>query len=229
MITPTSTPVLDRFGLTEGSNRQLRLVAATVVSVNEDVAVCAISEADGAPTTATMARTDFYPRRTFAPGDTYVAIQVGEGGPLTVRRPEIIAMLLDGLSPEVRDGRVRVMRTARSVGVRSKVAVAVTDPDDTVNPVFACLGKKANRVAEIRKMLCGERLDVIAWHPDREQFIRNALATADVLSVECEEGSAAVTVRVPRHQLAAARGTNDYNTRLVGQLCGAYLTIEAGD
>jgi N utilization substance protein A len=139
---------------------------------------------------------------------------------LSAAAPELIAMLLDGLSPEVRDGRVRVMAVARQVGVRSKVAVAATVAG--VDPVGACLGRAANRVKALTAMLLGERVDIVAYHPDPVRFLANALA---VVPESVETTAEGFQVRVPRHQLTAAKGGGNLNVVLASRLLGTRIEV----
>lgn len=195
-----------------------RLVTATVREASSDVAVCELP--DG--TSARLPVTAFYPNRSWSVGGTYhLAVSDGAGSPvLSAAAPELISMLLDGLSPEVRDGRVRVMAVARQVGVRSKVAVAATVPG--VDPVGACLGRAANRIKALSAMLLGERVDVVAYHPDPVRFLANALAVVPESVETTDEG---FQVHVPRHQLTAAKGGGNLNVVLASRLLGTRIEV----
>ena len=195
-----------------------RLVTVTVREASPDVAVCDLP--DG--TAARLPVTAFYPNRSWVVGGRYhLALAEGDGSPLlSATAPELIALLLDGLSPEVRDGRVRVMGVARQVGVRSKVAVAATIAG--VDPVGACLGRAANRIKALSTMLLGERVDVVAYHPDAPRFLANALAVVPESVETVEDG---FLVRVPRHQLTAAKGGGNLNVVLASRLLGARVEV----
>ena len=113
------------------------------------------------------------------------------------------------------------MNVVRHVGVRSKIAVAATIAD--VDPVGACLGRAANRIKTLTTMLLGERVDVVSYHPDPERFLLNALAVSP-LSVAVDDDGV-VTVVVPKHQLAAARGGGNLNVVLASRLCGRRVQV----
>lgn len=217
MTTPAST--IDLLDLQGPSFT--RVVTATVTEASPDVAVCTLH--DGS--TARLPVTAFYPNRSWEIGARYHLAATPDPTPqLSAVVDELPVMLLDGLVPEIRDGRVRVMAVVRHVGVRSKIAVAATTSD--VDPVGACLGRAANRIKTLSAMLLGERIDVVSYHPDPERFLLNALAVAP-LSVAVDDDGV-VTVVVPKHQLAAARGGGNLNVVLASRLCGRRVQVHGG-
>lgn len=188
-----------------------RLVTATVREATPDIALCELG--DG--TTAKIAVTEFYPNRAWQIGGRYHLALVENSGSkrLSATNDELVSMLLEGLSPEIREGKVRVMAVARQIGVRSKIAVAATEPG--VDPVGAALGRAANRIKTLTRMLCGERVDVVAYHPEKARFLANALAVVPESIQETAEG---FVVKVPKHQIAAARGGGNLNVVLSARL-----------
>jgi N utilization substance protein A len=197
-----------------------RLVTVTVVEASADIAVCQLPD----NRIARLPVTAFYPNRTWEVGGRYILALSEHDTSLHLSATDdaLVAMLFDGVSPEVREGRVRVMGVARHVGVRSKVAVAATEPG--VDPVGACLGRAANRVRSVSAFLLGERVDVVAYHPDPQRFLVNALAVSP-LSVSFEGDEAGYVVVVPSHQLAAARGGGNLNVVLASRLCGQRIEL----
>ena len=198
-----------------------RVVTAHVKEATPDVAVLTFGDES-----ARLPVTEFYPNRSWALGGIYhLAATDASAGPVQVsaNADELVHLLLEGVSPEVRDGRVRVMAVSRQIGIRSKVAVAATE--EGVDPVGACLGRGANRVKTISAMLLGERLDVVAYHSDTDRFLQNALAVAADRIERLEDGS--VNVFVPRHQLAAARGGGNLNVVLASRLVGRRIQVVA--
>jgi N utilization substance protein A len=219
-ITGFSEATLDELIPSLAGPTELKVVTATVTSATPDVATLRTA----AGVEAYLPVTEFYPNRRWAVGERYQLLQV-HGGPrpqLSAVRPELITALLEGLSPEVRDGSVRVMAVARAAGVRAKVAVAATQ--EGVDAVAACVGRGANRVKALASLLAGERVDVIAWHADRETYLRNALAPAAVERVRFEGTKAIATA--PAHMMSAAVGGSGLNSMLAGQLTGYTVVID---
>ena len=126
--------------------------------------------------------------------------------------------------PEIFDGTVEVKAISREAGSRSKLAVWSRDPN--VDAVGACIGPKGSRVAKIVEELGGEKIDVIKFSEQPEDFIAAALSPAEVLSVTvAEDGSHACRVVVPDSQLSLAIGNKGQNARLAARLTGWKIDI----
>lgn len=135
--------------------------------------------------------------------------------------PGLVAKQLEAYVPELRDGSIQVMAVAREAGVRTKLAVASTR--EGVDPVAAVLGRASNRIKTLARRLHGERIDVVAWHPDVKVFTRNALGPVGVTDVkETDEG---LLVVVPSHLTRAAIGGGAMNVRLTAALVSRRITI----
>ena len=118
--------------------------------------------------------------------------------------------------PEIFDGIVQIKGIAREAGYRSKVAVYSTNKD--VDPVGACVGPRGNRVQTISNELNGEKIDIIKWSEQPEEFIANALSPAKVISVELNTEEKVATVTVPDNQLSLAIGKEGQNARLAAKI-----------
>jgi transcription termination/antitermination protein NusA len=217
--------ILDDLGIQHGTPSQdgVRVVTATAVSVSVDVATFEIREIDGSVREAICSKTEFYPDRQWQVGETYTMLEVSGGNRpmLTVVSNDLLVHLLASVCPEIRTGGVRIMGLVRLPGVRSKIAVASTQ--ENLDAVAAVVGKRANRIAAVSQMLCGERLDILAWHPERERYLRNALAPSQIQRVEFSQHAA--VAYAPRHQMAAAVGKGGLNSSLAGRLVGVKVEI----
>ena len=92
------------------------------------------------------------------------------------------------------------MAIAREAGSRSKVAVWSKNPD--VDPVGSCIGPKQMRINTILSELNGERIDLIKYSPEPEEFIVAALSPATVRIVEINKNDRTCRVAVPADQLS---------------------------
>lgn len=221
-MTVAAPTILSELGLdNRESEYEPRAVRATITAASPDVALLKVIGPD--PYEAVMPVTEFYPNHEWHTGETYILEQLGPPPRplLSAIRPELIPLLLDGYAPEVRSGLVRIMGVARAAGVRTKLAVAATEVG--VDPVAACIGRNANRVRAVGQLLCGERIDVIAWNPDLVTYLRNALAPAAVTDIVVK-GDRAVAV-APVHQMSAAVGGGGLNASLAGQLVGLKVVV----
>jgi N utilization substance protein A len=206
--------------------QELTAHTATVIETTRDVALLRTSGIGIPAHDVIMPVTEFYVDRTWSVGDVYRVVEFADGPtPLaSCVRPELAAALLRGISPEIRTGGVRVMGVARVPGKRCKIAVVPTD--DEYDATAACIGRDANRHATLVRLL-GERVDIVSWHPERDVFLRNALAPAAVTQVTFDGDTA--TAWAPAHQMSAAVGQGGLNSVLAGRLVGASVTIEPAD
>ncbi|MFW5782703.1 MAG: transcription termination factor NusA [Candidatus Muiribacteriaceae bacterium] len=140
--------------------------------------------------------------------------------------PEFLKRLFEQEIPEISDGIIRILSVSREPGSRSKIAV-ISD-NDKVDPVGACVGVKGVRIQQIVNELRGEKIDVIRYNDDIRQFITNALAPSEVVSIEVkrdDSDSVETEVVVPDHHLSLAIGKEGQNVRLAARLVGAKIDI----
>ncbi|MGH2694921.1 MAG: transcription termination/antitermination protein NusA, partial [Actinomycetota bacterium] len=122
-------------------------------------------------------------------------------------------------------GVVEIKAVAREPGHRSKIAVVSNDKN--VDPVGACVGAKGSRVRMVMNELRGEKIDIIKWTDDLQEFVANALSPAKVREVRIlDEGQTALVV-VPDHQLSLAIGKEGQNARLAARLTGLRVDIKS--
>ena len=152
-----------------------------------------------------------------------------QGAQVIVSRthPELVKRLFEQEVVEIKDGTVVIKSIAREAGSRTKIAVASNDPN--VDPVGACVGEKGKRINNIVEELNGEKIDVVHWHEDPKEFIKEALSPAKVLDVELEENEAERNARVivPSNILTLAIGKGGQNVRLAAKLTGWKIDIKS--
>lgn len=181
------------------------------------------------------------PRANQIPGERYKAgdkirvyVQEVKKSP---RGPEIIVSrshrnmlrrLLEFEVPEIYSGQIEIKNIAREAGGRSKVAVQALQ--DGIDPVGACVGMRGSRIQNIVKELHDEKIDVIEWNPNQEEFIAKALSPARVKGVYLEDdpdlGRTAIVI-VPDETLSLAIGREGQNARLAAKLTGWRIDIKS--
>lgn len=157
-----------------------------------------------------------------------------EGIRETMRGNEVIVSrahkgLVEGLFkrevPEVASGAVELRVVAREAGGRTKVAVFSNQSG--VDPVGSCVGQKGVRVQAVISELGGsEKVDIIQWSEDIQQFISAALAPAKELEVKLNEKKKSAEVYVPEDQLSLAIGRDGQNVRLAAKVTGWKIDIK---
>ncbi|MCE5245803.1 MAG: transcription termination factor NusA [Candidatus Polarisedimenticolia bacterium] len=167
------------------------------------------------------------------PGDRVRAVIVdveksGKGPQVILSRsdPRLVMKLFEMEVPEIYDGTVRIVSTARDAGERTKIAVQSRDRD--VDPVGACVGMKGSRVQSVIRELRGEKIDIVQYHEDGLAFVREALKPAAVNRVALkDEERREVEVIVADDQLSLAIGKKGQNVRLAGKLVGWRIDIKS--
>lgn len=138
-----------------------------------------------------------------------------------------VRRLFESEIPEMIDGTVILYAVAREAGVRSKVAIYSTD--DRVDAIGACIGERGSRIGNILKELNGEKVDLVLYSDNKEEFIKNALSPAKNVFVtidEESEGNEALVV-VSDDDLSLAIGKGGANIRLASKLTKYHLTIKS--
>jgi N utilization substance protein A len=128
--------------------------------------------------------------------------------------------------PEMETGAVEIKTIAREAGRRTKLAVNSTVPG--VDPVGTFVGGHGTRVQAVMNEIGDqEKIDIITFDENPEQFIRNALSPAEVAKVEIDEAAKRAKVFVNEDQQSIAIGRGGQNVRLASRLTGYELDIEA--
>jgi len=138
---------------------------------------------------------------------------------------EFIEYLFRQEVPELESGAVEIKAIAREAGRRTKLAVASTVPG--VDPVGTFVGGHGTRVqAVMNEVGDQEKIDIVTYDANIEQFIKNALSPAEVVKVEIREADKRATVYVNEDQQSIAIGRGGQNVRLASHLTGYELDIE---
>ncbi len=209
-------------------NQRNEIITATVLKVdplNGNVVV------DTGTGRAVLLKNEQIPGEEFYPDDRVkvfvMEVNKETRGPLvTLSRSHagLVRRLFELEIPEITDGVVIIKGVSREAGVRSKVAVCSRDGD--VDPIGACIGNRGMRIAGIVDELRGEKIDIIPYSEQPEEFIAAALAPAKVLSVEIT-GERSCRVLVDPDQLSLAIGREGLNARLAARLTGFKIDIKA--
>jgi N utilization substance protein A len=152
-------------------------------------------------------------------------IKTSKGPQLLISRTHssLVRKLMELEIPEIKSGLVEIKGIAREPGVRAKVAVVSTDPK--IDPIGSCVGQKGVRVQSIMDELSGERLDIIQWSDNTEEYIRTALAPANISAIKLFEKEKRASCFVQPEQRPLAIGKNGQNVRLASNLTGWELDI----
>jgi N utilization substance protein A len=183
---------------------------------------------------AVLPRDQMVPKENLRVGDRVRAfllkVDRGSRGPqLVLSRvvPDFLIKLFELEVPEIEEGLLEVKAAARDPGVRAKIAVKSND--QRIDPIGTCVGMRGSRVQAVTSELAGERVDIILWSADPAQFVINALAPAEVMSIVVDEDSRSMDIVVDEENLAQAIGRSGQNVRLASELTGWELNIMTED
>jgi transcription termination/antitermination protein NusA len=139
--------------------------------------------------------------------------------------PGLVKRLFELEVPEIVDGVVEIKAIAREPGHRTKLAVASND--NNVDPVGACVGARGSRVRMVVNELRGEKVDIVPYSENSEEFVMKALAPARVREVRIHTETGTAEVIVPDFQLSLAIGKEGQNARLAARLTGWRVDIKS--
>ena len=150
-----------------------------------------------------------------------------KGAQIIVSRthPGLVKRLFELEVPEIYEGVVEIKSISREAGSRSKIAVV--SHDENVDPMGSCVGPKGARVQNIVNELKGEKIDIIKWSKNPEEFIASSLSPAKVVSVTVDEDSKSAKVIVEDNQLSLAIGKEGQNVRLAAKLTNWKIDIKS--
>jgi N utilization substance protein A len=130
--------------------------------------------------------------------------------------------------PEMSSGAVEIKALAREAGKRTKIAVYSNVPG--VDPVGTFVGGHGTRVQAVMNEIGDqEKIDIVTFSDNIEEFIRSALSPAEILKLEINETDKRTRVIVNPDQQSIAIGRGGQNVRLASKLTGYELDIEAGE
>ena len=178
----------------------------------------------------------FLPKSLSIPGEKYIV-----GQPVRAILKEVLLeprsenqLILDQTSPgflrqllvleipEIFDKIVEIKDIVRSPGYKSKVSVFSGDPN--IDPVGTCVGVGGARIKPVLKEIGGEKIDIIKWSKNREEYIRDSLKPAQIDRVEMINDNKA-RVWLDEDQRSLAIGKMGQNISLASQLTGAEIQL----
>ena len=179
---------------------------------------------------AILPREEWVPRETFRIGDRLRAllkeVRPEARGPqlaMTRTSAEVLTELFKIEVPEVADGIIEILGSARDPGSRAKIAVKTND--GRIDPVGACVGMRGSRVQAVSGELGNERIDIVLWDDNIAQLAINAMAPAEVVSIVVDEETHSMDIAVSEDNLAQAIGRGGQNVKLASELTGWSLNI----
>ena len=215
------TSIIDEYGTKEGE-----IISGIVQKVERGNVYIDFNRATGILPAEEQIPGEFFQRGQRIRAYLYSVEDTPRGINLRLSRthPKFIEKLFSIEAPEIQSGTVEIKSIAREAGARSKIAVHSND--EHIDPVGSCVGQKGTRVNTITQELGGEKIDIIPWSEDPEEYISNSLSPAKVISIEVDENEHKAVVEVANDQLSLAIGKGGQNVRLAAKLTGWRIDIK---
>lgn len=212
--------------LSEFAQKVGTIISAQVLRVAGPLVIVNLGKTEGILPPAERIRTENYfpnQRLKFLIKEIKTGVK-GEEIILSRADPKFIGRLFEMEVPEVAQGSVEIKAIAREPGVRTKIAVYSDKPG--VDPVGSCVGQKGVRVNAVNAEISDEKIDVIAYSPEFEQFVTFALQPAKNIKVKFDKKTQTAKVKVPQDQMSLSIGKDGTNVRLASKLTGVKIDIE---
>ena len=214
----------------EYENKREEIITATVLRTDEATGNVTV---DTGTSIATLIKGEQIPGESFKDGERIkvfvTEVKKESRGPLvTLSRTHsgLVKRLFELEVPEIQDGTVVIKSVTREAGSRSKIAVSSID--DSVDAVGSCIGNRSMRINTIINELGGEKIDIIRYSENPEEFIAAALSPATVNSVILDDEKIC-RVYVDADQLSLAIGKEGQNARLAARLTGFKIDIKVSE
>jgi N utilization substance protein A len=143
---------------------------------------------------------------------------------LTRTSPKFLEELMSKEVPEIEDGAVSIITSARIPGERAKIALKAEVAN--VDPIGAAVGVKGVRINSVSEELCGENIDCVEYSPIEEIFISRALSPAIAHHITVDKEEKKAKVKITSDQKAKAIGRSGINIRLASMLTGFAIELE---
>lgn len=210
----------------EFSNKIGELVSGVVKKIIRDGLIVDL----GGNAEGYLAREKMLPKESFRAGDRIRAhlyeVKNNVKGPqmqLSRTNNGMLVELFKIEVPEIGEGIIEIKAVARDPGIRAKIAVKTND--GRIDPIGASVGMRGSRVQAVSNELGGERIDIVLWSEDTAQFVMNAMAPAEVVSIIIDEETKVIDIAVKDEYLPQAIGKNGQNIILASALTGWELNV----
>jgi len=135
----------------------------------------------------------------------------------------LLAILREHI-PELQQGKVEAVATARQAGVRSKIAIRAISP--SMDPVACCSSEGRQEAIETA---LGETIEFLPWSNDPRQLLVASLyplEASEISEIQIDQDKRSAQFKVEGWKLRRkAMGKGDMNLRLASELTGWRITV----
>ena len=143
---------------------------------------------------------------------------VSRGGKMFVQK------LFEMEVPEIYENAVQIEAVGRVPGIRTKIVVHSSLAN--VDPVGACVGVKGVRIQSIVRELGNERVDIVKYSSDPQEYIKRAISPAVPVMVKADPATKQALVVVSDKDLSIAIGKEGSNVKIASYVTGYKLDVK---
>lgn len=182
-----------------------------------------------------LSRSESIPTEELKPGQKYKFLvkevkEQSKGWPIILSRADaqFVLKLLELETPEIGTGEITVNRIERIAGFKTKVAVSTTS--GTYDACAIAVGPKGSRVKTVSEQIHGEKIEVINYSENQEEFLINACGAKNLVGYKFMptiDGSEQtyVTLIVNEDVLPVIIGKKGFNIKLISKLVNCNIDI----
>ena len=139
---------------------------------------------------------------------------------LSRKSPEMVVAAFREQVPELEDGSITVVNCVREAGVKTKMIV---DTQERYNPVAVCIGTAGYRIQKVQYQIGGERVDVVQYTRNEEEFTKALLGAKRIYAFTSAEDE--VSCQVEKEEIGRVVGMAGANIKLASRALGKRIKI----
>jgi len=211
----------------EFAGKQGDIVNGTVHRVDQRAIVVDFGKTEGILPAREMSPADQYRQGNVIRAYLLEVNKTARGPEIILSRshPEFVKKLFEMEVPEIADKLVEIKGIAREAGSRSKVAVVSSD--SKIDCVGSCVGMRGQRVKNIVRELEGEKIDIVPYSENIEEYIKSAMSPAEIFEMKLNPAKKVAELLVKDDQLSLAIGKRGQNVRLASKLVGWTIDVRS--
>lgn len=125
--------------------------------------------------------------------------------------------------PEIDDGTIKIVKSARQAGVKTKVLVSSkTLP---IEPASVCVGSRGERVKNVSNQLNGEKIEIYNYYEDPIVLLSEIVTKTDLIKLGIKEEDKTAVLVVEEDQIYKIIGKKGCNVKLASILSGYSISI----
>lgn len=125
--------------------------------------------------------------------------------------------------PEIDDGTIKIIKSARQPGVKTKILVdSKTLP---IEPATVCVGPRGERVKNVSNQLNGEKIEIYNYNKNPYELLSKIVTKNNLLKIAINEENKKAVLIVTNDELARAIGKKGCNVKLASMISGYSINV----